>query len=548
MSNKLFRHSICLVLISAFPIAVVVRSQTSSGDRNLKPARKGLVPLHWPDLSKLEGSVRDQVTSFQDSLAAAAKDPTISETALSEAYGKLGQIYHAYSLISPAQDSYLNANRLTPKDFRWVYLLGKLAQQEGRVDEAIRRYRVARTLQPNYVTVLVNLGNIYLELNRLEEAMESFKAALAIEKDNAAAHYGLGQVAVARRSYAEAVDHFEKALAQVPGANRIHYSLAMAYRGLGDAKKARAHLAQQGPVGVRVSDPLVDGLQDLIEGERLHLIRGKLAFESKRYAEAADEFRKAVAANPDSVTARVNLGTALSEIGDQKGAAEQFQAALRIEPQKANAHYNLAVLLARQNQHEQAIIHLHSSLRVDPNDLSARFLLARELMKSGRLEEALVEFSRVVQADPNNEGALLEQVKLLHRMRLFKQALDGLEKSHAQFPQKGRTALMLAYLLATSPQFDLRDGARAVQLAQLVYKATGTLQHGALVAMALAELGRCSEAAAWQRRMIAAAEQERNLDLLPKLRVGLKLYEQSQSCRPAGETQLTDPLFVEEHR
>ena len=54
-----------------------------------------------------------------------------------------------------------------------------------------------------------------------------------------AAHYGLGQIAMSRRDYAEAWDHFEKTLAQVPGANRVHYSLAMAYRGLGDAEKVK---------------------------------------------------------------------------------------------------------------------------------------------------------------------------------------------------------------------------------------------------------------------------------------------------------------------
>jgi tetratricopeptide (TPR) repeat protein len=347
---------------------------------------------------------------------------------------------------------------------------------------------------------------------------------------------------MSRRNYSEAVDCFERALAHAPSANRIHYSLAMAYRGMGDAEKAKSHLAQQGPVGVRVSDPLVDGLQDLIKGERLHLIRGKQAADAKRYSEAVDEFRKAIAANPKSVVARVNLGAALSQIADLEGAAQQFEEALRIEPQRANAHYNLAVLLASQSKHDRAIDHLKSCLSVDPNDLSARFLLASELLKSERLDEALVEFSRVVQADPSDESALLEQVKLQHRKGQYKQALEALEKFHAAFPQKGRTVLLLAYLLAVSPQFDLRNGARALEFAQQVYKTTNSPQHGALVAMALAELGRCSEAAEWQRRMIVAAERESNTNLLGRLKADLRRYENPQSCRPAGETSLMETL------
>jgi tetratricopeptide (TPR) repeat protein len=352
-------------------------------------ARKDLVAVRWPDLTNLETSVREQVTELQDSLTAASKNPATSETTLGEAYGKLGQIYHAYSLFEPAHDCYLNASRLAPKDFRWAYLLAKLDQQKGSFEDAIRGFRIARSLRPDYVAVPVNLGNIFLELNRLDEAKASFSAALELDKNNAAAHYGMGQVALSSRSYAEAVRHFEAALAQVPNANRVHYSLAMAYRGLGEMEKVKAHLAQQGSVGVRVADPLVDAIQNLIEGERLPLARGKLAFEAKRYAEAAEEFRKAVAAKPDSVIARINLGVTLSQLGDVQGATEQFEEALRIEPGKVNAHYNLAILLAAQNQHEKAIAHLQSALAVDPNDTSVGSLLSSELVKAGRCREAI---------------------------------------------------------------------------------------------------------------------------------------------------------------
>lgn len=527
------RFSVKSFLTFLFVITTTVYAQTTA-DQILKAPRKDLVALHWPDLTNLEESVREQVTSLQNSLAANAKDPATSANILSEAYGKLGQIYHAYSLISPAHVCYLNASLLAPKDFRWTYLSAKLDHQEGSFDDAIRRYRIARTLRPDYVAVPVNLGNIFLDLNRLDEAKESFKEALEIDSNNPAAHYGLGQVALSARSYAEAIQHFEQALAQVPNANRLHYSLAMAYRGLGDVEKVKAHLAQQGSVGVRVSDPLVDGLQDLIAGERVHLARGKLAFEARRFAEAAAEFRKAVASRPDSVTARVNLGAALTQLGDVEGAMEQFEAALRVDPRNVNANYNLAVLSGGQNKHEKAIAHFQSALAVEPNDSSVRFLLGKELMKVGRLDEALTEFSRLVQADPNNEGALLEQVKLLHRKGRFKEALDILDKSHTQYPRRGQTVVMLAYLLATTPQLEMRNGTRALDFAQRAYEATSAAQHGALVALALAELGRCREASDWQRRMIVAAEQQNNTELVTNLRSRLKLYDQTP-CRPPSD-------------
>jgi tetratricopeptide (TPR) repeat protein len=269
----------------------------------------------------------------------------------------------------------------------------------------------------------------------------------------------------------------------------------MAYRGLGDAEKAKTHLAQQGSVGVRVADPLVDSLQDLITGERVYLARGKVAFEAHRYADAVTEFRKAVAAKPDSITARINLGAALTQVGDVNGAVEQFEEALKIDPARVNAHYNLAVLLSGQNKQEQAITHLRAVLNVDENDLNARLLLVQELQKSAQLYESLVEQSR------------------------------------------------LAYLLAASPKTELRNGARAFEIAQRVFNATGAAPHGAIVALALAELGRCREAADWQRRMIATAEREGNTDLLGKLRASLKLYENVESCRPTNETFLRDLLF-----
>ena len=450
---------ICLALLGVS----LVYAQTS----DLRPPpKRTLVAIHLPDLTQLESEVREQIKSQQSWLAASIRNSASTDADLSAAYGLMGQTYHAYSLTTPARECYVNASRLAPRDFRWIYLLAKLDQQAGDVAEAIRGFKVVIALRPEFVAAPVNLGNIYLELNRLDDAQLSFQNASTIDKSSAVAYYGLGQVALSKRNYAEAVTYFQKSLELAPGANRIHYSLAMAYRGLGDAENAKLHLAKQGTVGVRVADPLMDVLQELVHGARVHLIRGRMALDAKRYAEAVAEFRQALAANPDNVSAHVNLGAALTQTGDLNEAIEQFEATLRIDPNNVTAHYNLAVLLAGNNKHQDAIVHLEAVTRISPNDF-------------------------------------------------------------------GATA-MLINLLASAPKYELRDGARALKLAQSLYEATGSLDHGALVALSLSELGRCSEAAEWQRKLIDIATKQQRADLLTRLKTDLQRY-QTTPCRPQGQ-------------
>ncbi len=519
------------LLVLLVPL-IEARPQQDADRTILAAPRSNLEAIHWPDLSKVEAEVREHLLKAQTSLTAAVKVVGANDASLSEAYGSMGQTFHAYSFNAPARECYVNASRLAPGDFRWVYLRAKLDQQDGGIDEAIKNYVLVQSLNPSYVAASINLGNIFLEANRLLEARQHFASALKIDKDSPAAHYGLGQVALSERNYADAVRYFERTLAIVSAATRVHYSLAMAYRGLGELEKAKANLQLQGPVGVRVSDPLFDQLQEIIEGERLHLVRGRSALEAKRYAEAADEFRKAVATRPESVTGRVNLGGVLSLLGDMPGAIEQFEAVLRIAPENANAHYNLGVLLANQNRYREAIKHFQSVLRSNPRDTSARFLLAQAYLRSEQKDLALEELTRVVEADPNNEQALLAQVQLLFQKKQYKQVLDILEKGHAGFPDKTETAITLARLLATSPNYELRNGARALELAQGIYKATGSIEHGLVISMALAELGRCADALEWQKKLIEAAGRQDDSRGTENLKAGLHLYERSP-CRPS---------------
>ncbi len=513
-------------------------SQAVQTPKELPPARSDLLAVPFPDLTGLEQAVAVQLADAQDSLVAllaVEQEPDTQnewDTQLSNAYGTMGQLYHAYELFDSAEACYRNAVQLGPAEFRWSYLLAQLLQRQGQLEQAIAQYERAQELAPDSISGLVNLGKAYLEANQADQAQAVFARAVELNGQSAAAHAGLGQTAFVQEQYADAVQHFETVLQLVPAANRLHYPLAMAYRQLKDEDKAKTHLEQRGTVGVKVADPFMAEIESLVQGARLQLVRGKLAFQAQRYREAAVAFNAAIQADPNSAPAWVNLGTVLVQMNRVGPAITHFREALRLAPDNLTAHYNLGALLLSNGNVAEAVTHLRTTVIDSPNDQAAHRQLGSALHQLGREEEALVHYAIASALNPNDEVALRWTAELLSRRGRFQAARTRLEDAYRRFPSRGRTAHALARLLATSPDPQVRDGTRALAIAQQIYEAKKAPQHAETIALALAELGRCEEAGTWQRRLVEIAEKEGDAVLTRRLRTALGRYEQGSPCRP----------------
>jgi tetratricopeptide (TPR) repeat protein len=348
--------------LALLTFAAVLRTQ---GDA---PVRPPLEAVPFPSLTALEPAVARQIRAAETDLAAALKSPLAADAALSEAFGEIGQLFHAYELWDAAAVSYGNARRLSPDDFRWPRLLSEVEVRRGDLAQARRLHEAALALRPHDVPSLVGLGNVTMDLNRLDNAEESFREALRLSPNSAATHAGLGRLALLRRDYEKAAAEFEAALRLAPEANRLHYELAMAYRGLGRRSDAVRHLALAGTVGVRVADPLLDEVSARRKGERAHLVRGRLAFVNGRMREAVEEFSAAVEAEPRSVAGLVGLGSALGTLGESDRALDALRRALAIAPDSVAAHYNVGRLLAARGDTEAALREYDEVLRLAPQD------------------------------------------------------------------------------------------------------------------------------------------------------------------------------------
>ena len=353
--------------------------------------RPALDTVPRPALDALEAPARLQVEQQQAALDAALGKPDLPAPELARAFGELGQLYLLYDLPEPAAACFANAGRLVPADVRPHYYAAVALGETGRFDEAAASLERALALAPDDVPALVRLGNVRFEQNRLDEAERAFQRALELGGAPAAARYGLGRIAAARRDDAAARDHFEAVLGLQPWASAVHHPLAMAYRGLGDLEKAKAHLAESGKEPVAFRDPLVESLARLNKSARLHVSRGNDARRKGFTTLAIEEYRAALAIEPGNATTRYNLGTVLAAAGDAAGAVAELRAALAIEPGHADARYNLATALGAAGRFAEAAAEYALLLERRPDDVGARLQRGMALAELGRHEEAVAE-------------------------------------------------------------------------------------------------------------------------------------------------------------
>ncbi len=495
-------------------------------------AQPALVPIPFPTLAGLEQVVAGQLAEAEALLRSVIADGgAAAEKA--EVFGEMGRLYHAYRLSEPAAACYANAEALAPADPRWPHLAGALHLAEGRQREAAGAFARSLALAPDNLAARIHLGEICFVEGRLDEARAWLRLALELDPRAPAAWAALGQVALSANRWADAVAGFEAALAGAPQADSLHYSLALAYRGAGDLERARQHLERRGTIGVKVPDPLVEELEKLEAGERVHLLRGRTAFLAGDFAAAAAEFRQALAAAPTSAAAHVNLGSALEQMGDPDGAMAEYRRALELAPATASAHFNLGVLLARRGAPEEARLHFEGALAANPRDAEAHRELAELLLRSGQPLDALPHYRQAFELAPADESVRLGGAEALLRLGRYAEAKSVLEAALEALPESGLVAIALARVLAASPDLALRDGARALDLAQRVFAARPSAESAELVAMSLAEAGRCEEAVVWQRKALDGAEGGDPVTLARR-RGTLSWYENQKPCRLAG--------------
>jgi Tfp pilus assembly protein PilF len=284
-------------------------------------------------------------------------------------------------------------------------------------------------------------------------------------------------------------------------------------------------------------------------------------------------FSHALQASKGNWLAHNNLGTALAEQGKLDEAAEHFRAALQINSAYEDARNNLGRFLAVRGKWYEAEAVLEEVVRRSPHHALAHRNLGHVLLCEGKTANGIAQYALARQLRPDDPATPEDLAATLTRqapspalLPHLRAALDLLPTAQmraqvaASWAAQGkplyavqayRAALALqpdspeilnnlAWLLATSAEPDLRDGAEAVRLAERACDLTGsrrTLMVGTLAA-AYAEAGRFPEAVATAQKACALAAESGEQSLVATNQQLLQFYRQG---RPYPEQGLPAP-------
>jgi tetratricopeptide (TPR) repeat protein len=247
---------------------------------------------------------------------------------------------------------------------------------------------------------------------------------------------------------------------------------------------------------------------------------------------ALAHFQRAYDLAPDNLESARNMGISFLELQQPAAALPYLQKAVRINKWDVQARRDLGRALLQLGRGQDALENLDEALEIDPNDAKAHTLTASVLMGQGRQEEAMSHLRRALSLQPEDVETKTQLANLFLQLQQNRDAAELLRQILVLRPDDPDALKNCAWLLATVSEPDLRNGDRAVTLAERArVRAPQNPFIQATLAAAYAEAGRFREARLVAENALRISEANHLDGLTDLLRKEIALFENEQPYR-----------------
>jgi tetratricopeptide (TPR) repeat protein len=261
---------------------------------------------------------------------------------------------------------------------------------------------------------------------------------------------------------------------------------------------------------------------------RAHLLRGQEMRRLGELAKAISDLNAALQVNPEYILALNERGLCWYGLAEYDKAIRDFDKALKIKGNYAYAYNNRALAWAGRTEYDKAIHDFNEAIRLSPSYAGAFANRALVWLHGDNLDRAVSDADEAIRINARLSDGYQIRAEALYRKRDYESSIRDYKIAIGLAPANASGFADLAWLLATCPSGQWRDGNAALEYAKQACKLSGWKDPSSLASLAVsyAETGEFRMATSTQEDAIRLADEKGNADadfyasVLTSLRAG----------------------------
>jgi tetratricopeptide (TPR) repeat protein len=251
-----------------------------------------------------------------------------------------------------------------------------------------------------------------------------------------------------------------------------------------------------------------------------------------QYRQCNHRLHKAIRLDSKYAIAYYNRGNSWADKGEFDKAIRDFNEAVHLDPEYKRAYFNRGATWQEMDEFEKGIKDYTKVIQLDPQDAVAFNNRGVAWAGAGELDKAIQDYSKAIWLESQFAYAYSNRASIWSIKREYAKAVNDYAEGIRLDSQDVSACNEFAWLLATCPEAEFRDGLDAVILGENLCELSEWKEAGYIntLAAAYAEFGDFDQAVKYQKRCIEQLDKDVDKD---EYMERLKLYGEGKPYHEA---------------